>query len=182
MTAWMMGHRRSNVRRNRWVVSLLEVRSTDRVLEIGSGPGVALAELARQASRGYVCGIDHSPLMVRRARRRNRTAVKAGVLDIRLGSAERLPQFEEPFDRVMAVNSLGFWPDADEQLRKLRTLLRPGGLIAIASQPRCPGATAATSEAAGKNLVRRLESAGFDDVRLERLELKPPVVCALGVA
>jgi hypothetical protein len=31
-----------------------------------------------------VCGIDHSKLMVRRARRRNRAAVRAGVLDVRV--------------------------------------------------------------------------------------------------
>lgn len=180
--AWMMGHRSSNVQRNRWIVSLLEIQSTDRILEIGSGPGVALGELARIARDGYVCGIDHSPLMVRRARRRNRAAIEAGALDVRLGSAEHLPQFGQPFDRVMAVNSLGFWREPDRRLRELHALLRSGGLIAIASQPRDPGANSATSEAVGSRLVERLKSAGFHDVRLKRLDLQPPVVCALGRA
>jgi ubiquinone/menaquinone biosynthesis C-methylase UbiE len=178
----MMGHRSSNVQRNRWVVSLLELEPTDRILEIGSGPGVALGEVARIAHTGYVCGVDHSALMVRRARRRNRAAVRAGVLEVRLGSGEQLPHFDQPFDRIMAVNSLGFWPDQDTRLQELRALLRSGGVIAIASQPRCPGATAATSEAAGRELVERLRNAGFHDVRLERLDLHPPVVCALGVS
>jgi SAM-dependent methyltransferase len=108
--------------------------------------------------------------------------VRAGVLDVRVGSAEHLPHFDQPFDRIMAVNSLGFWPEPNARLRELHALLRPGGLIAIAAQPRCPGATAATSEAAGMELVARLRTAGFHDVRLERLDLQPPVVCALGRA
>jgi SAM-dependent methyltransferase len=179
---WVMGHRRSNVERNRWVVSLLDVSPTDRVLEVGCGPGVALAELARRAHRGYVCGIDRSEVMVRQARRRGAAAMRAGVLDVRLGSAEHLPQFDVPFDRVMAVNSLGFWSEPVARLEGLRKALRPEGVIAIASQPRCPGATAATSAASAAEISAHLEAAGFGDLRVERLDLTPPVVCVLGRA
>ena len=179
VTGWIMGHRPSNVQRNRWVVSLLDL-PTDRILEVGFGPGVALRELARLAPHGYVCGIDRSEVMVRQARRRNAAAVRAGVLDIRAGTAEDVPQFDRPFDRVMAVNSLGFWQDPEKRLEELRKVLRPGGLIAIASQPRCPGATAATSDAAAGEIVALLEAVGFDDLRVERLDLQPPVICVLG--
>lgn len=47
-----MAHRHSNQQRNLWAVSMLEVRPTDRVLEIGFGPGVAIAELAGRATQG----------------------------------------------------------------------------------------------------------------------------------
>ncbi|HYZ99268.1 MAG TPA: class I SAM-dependent methyltransferase [Acidimicrobiales bacterium] len=180
VTGWIMGHRPSNVQRNRWVVSLLDLSPTDRILEVGFGPGVALRELARLAPHGYVCGIDRSEVMVRQARRRNAAAVRAGVLDIRAGTAEDVPQFDRPFDRVMAVNSLGFWQDPEKRLEELRKVLRPGGLIAIASQPRCPGATAATSDAAAGEIVALLDAVGFDDLRVERLDLQPPVICVLG--
>src|SRR3712207_5675999 len=62
----LMAHRTSNRRRNAWAVSLLDVRPEDRVLEIGFGPGLAIRELGRLARKGYVCGIDHSELMLRR--------------------------------------------------------------------------------------------------------------------
>ena len=47
VTGWMFAHRPSNRQRNRWAVSLLDVQPADQVLEIGFGPGLAVAELAR---------------------------------------------------------------------------------------------------------------------------------------
>src|SRR5919109_227605 len=78
LAGWVMAHRPSNRQRNRWVVSLLDVQPTDKVLEIGFGPGIAIAELAARATRGKVYGIDHSEVMVRQAGRRNAAAVRAG--------------------------------------------------------------------------------------------------------
>ena len=43
----LMAHRSSNRRRNAWAVSLLDVRSDDRVLEIGLGPAVGVVERRR---------------------------------------------------------------------------------------------------------------------------------------
>src|SRR3984957_11193207 len=74
VTAWEMAHRPSNRQRIRWVVSLLDVRPADRVLEIGFGPGVAIAELAR-AGAGHVYGVDHSAVMLRQASKRNAAAI-----------------------------------------------------------------------------------------------------------
>jgi hypothetical protein len=56
LAGWVMAHRSSNKQRNRWVVWLLDVQPTDRVLEIGFGPGLAIAELSRRATRGMVYG------------------------------------------------------------------------------------------------------------------------------
>jgi len=99
---------------------------------------------------------------------------------LRLGSAEHPPQFDHPFDKVLAVNNLGMWHDPDARLQELRQLMAPGGRIAIVSQPRCPGATAEITWFAGKEIAERLERAGFNQVRSETLDLSPPVVCVLG--
>jgi len=176
----VMAHRSSNRRRNLWAVSLLDVQAADRVLEVGFGPGVAIDELARLAHHGAVYGIDHSDVMVRQATKRNRAAVRAGLVDLRLGSVDDLPAFAEPLDKILAVNSVGFWPGPWERLKELRGLLRPDGQIAIASQPRCPGATRETSERAAGEIKALLEEAGFSDTRVETLDLDPPVVCVLG--
>jgi SAM-dependent methyltransferase len=172
VSGWVMAHRGSNRQRNRWVVSLLDVGPDDRVLEIGFGPGVALAELARRS--GHVHGVDHSDLMVRRARRR-----LAGRVTVTCTSVASLPDFGEPLDVVLAVNSIGFWPEPLERLRELRGWLRPGGRIALATQPRCPGVT---TDAAGRQLRELLTEAGFTELRTEFLDLTPAVVCVIAVS
>jgi SAM-dependent methyltransferase len=75
---WVMAHRRPNRQRNSWVVRLLEVQPTENVLEIGFGPGLAIAELSRRAGeQGHMYGIDHSDVMLRQATRRNAAAIVA---------------------------------------------------------------------------------------------------------
>jgi SAM-dependent methyltransferase len=179
VTGWVFAHRPSNRQRNRWVVSLLGVQPTDRVLEIGFGPGVAVAELVR-AGAGHVYGADHSPVMLRQASRRNAAAIQAGRVTLVNAPADRLPAaLEGPFDAILAVNSLGFWPAPAERLAELRRRLAPGGRIAIASQPRCPGATADTARRAASEIENLLRNAGFTQLRTEILPLSPPVACVL---
>ena len=182
LTGWKMALRPSNRKRNRWAVGLLEVQPRDRVLEVGFGPGIAIRQLARRATDGVVCGIDHSEVMVRQATARNRVAVEHGRVDLRLGSALDLGDFSDMFDKVLVVNNLGMWPDPDARLKELRGAVRPGGRVAIVSQPRCPGATAATTERVGVETERLLRDAGFIRIRRELLNLRPPVVCVLAEA
>ena len=82
-------------------------------------------------------------------------------------------------DAALAVNTVGMWPEPITRLREIGRSLRPGGRIALVSQPRCQGATAATSAAAGDRLAAQLSAAGFTVVRVETLDLDPPAVCVL---
>jgi SAM-dependent methyltransferase len=166
----LLAHRSSNRRRNVWVVSLLNVQ-----------PGLAIRELSRIAREGHVCGIDHSDVMLRQASQRNARGIRRGVVDLRLGSVEALPALDAPFEKILAVNAMLFWKEPDAHLEALRQLLRPRGLIAIAHQPRGPGASDETSASKGREIAAALLRAGFSEVRVETMRLKPAVVCALGV-
>lgn len=179
VAGWVMGRRSSNVQRNRWAVNLLDVQPTDRVIELGCGPGVALAALASRAARGLVVGVDHSAVMLRQARRRNAAAIGAGRVRLIQAPVEHLQQADGPFDAALAVNTVGFWSEPTVRLGELGRVLRPGGRIALVSQPRCPGATATTSAAAGDELAAMLSGAGFEDLRFETLNLDPPAACVL---
>ncbi|HEX2033752.1 MAG TPA: methyltransferase domain-containing protein, partial [Chloroflexota bacterium] len=163
--------------------SLLDVQPAERVLEIGFGPGLAIAELSRRVGpAGHVYGVDRSDVMLRQATKRNAAAIRAGRVTLALGTAEQLPPaLDGPFDAVLAVNSLAFWTAPAERLNHLRRRLAPGGRIAIASQPRCPGATRTTSLDAAGEIADLLRAAGFSQPRTEILDLDPPVVCVLAV-
>ena len=51
---------RTNAASARCVISLLEVQPTDKVLEVGFGPGVGIQLLANSAPAGRVAGVDCS--------------------------------------------------------------------------------------------------------------------------
>ena len=173
--------RPSNRIRSVQTLELLNIGPQDRVLEVGFGPGLAVARAAERATDGKVVGIDHSPLMLRQARRLNANAIRAGRVELLLGSADALPRFEERFDKILAVNVSLFWKDPTSVLKSLRSLMKPGGTIALTLQPRSRGATADDTQAAAKCMAAWLEAAGFGEVRTEILEMAPvPAACALG--
>src|SRR5262245_14472423 len=89
----IMVHTRSNQDRIRWTISLLNIRANERVLEIGFGPGFGIALVSKITSDGFIAGVDHSEVMLRQASKRNAMAIRDGKVELRLGSASKLPKF-----------------------------------------------------------------------------------------
>jgi ubiquinone/menaquinone biosynthesis C-methylase UbiE len=116
---------------NHWVVELLDVGRQDRVLDVGCGPGVAVAAAAAAAPEGVVAGVDGSAEMVRQARRRNRLAIGKGRVSIHHADAAALPFADGRFTRAATVNSLQFWPSPAAALGDMHRVLRPGGRVAV---------------------------------------------------
>lgn len=180
---WLVGHLMAlkNRERSEWVLSLLHAHPEDHVLEIGFGSGVDIRRVAQRARQGRVAGIDHSGEMLRQATARNRKAILEGRVDLRLGNAARLPYSDASFDKVYAINVAQFFEDRTSVFREYRRVLRPGGLLVIAVQPRSKGATEATATQVGEQLHAAAMEAGFSDVRLERRLMRPvSTVCVLG--
>lgn len=181
LAGWIMANRPSNIARNRWTVDLLQVQEADHVLEIGFGPGLAIERVARLAPKGHVVGIDHSPLMVELAGGRNRSAIEAGIVELKRGGFELLPQLGESFDKAFSVNVLQFLADRREALQLIRSVLKPDGLIATTLQPRHRGAKPEDAQAFAHKLSDELINTGFRDLTVQQLDLKPiPAVCVLG--
>jgi SAM-dependent methyltransferase len=175
----IMTRRASNRARNAWAVGLLEIRPTDHVLEIGYGPGLAIELAARAAPNGMVVGVDHSEVMWRNATRRNAAAIRAGRVELHHAELEALAG-PPRFDRVLAVNVHMFWSDPQVRLRQLGALMVPGGVLALAYEPRGAGASNELARAAGEQTAAIVAAAGFVDVRVESLTLRPVnAVCVL---
>jgi len=171
-----------NKERSWWVLPLLEIHDKDRVLEVGFGSGMDIRRVSEIAVHGFVAGIDHSEVMLQQANRRNAAGIREGRVELRLGSAEHLPYADATFDKAFSINVAHFWPDPLGPIREVQRVLREGGRIAIAIQPRSQGANERTARETGKMLAETLKAAGFSEVRLESKKMKPvSVVCAVGV-
>jgi SAM-dependent methyltransferase len=180
LAGFIMSRRQSNRQRNDWTLDLLDIRPTDRVLELGFGPGLGIRGAAERAQRGEVFGVDHSAVMLRQASKRNAAAITAGRVKLQLASVDALPDFPAQFDKIFGVNVHMFWSDAAAVIAELLVLLQPGGTLALTFQPRKPGATNADTAQAADKLTKLLDRGGFEQVRTEVLELTPSAVCVLG--
>src|SRR5262245_10752557 len=109
LAGFVMSHRPSNRERNRWTVELIAPKADARVLEIGCGPGLALDAMSSRLSGGLIVGLDHSPLMLAQAARRNAKAIEAGRLQLHLGGLESLAALSSGFDVVYSINVAMFW-------------------------------------------------------------------------
>jgi SAM-dependent methyltransferase len=150
---WLLEN--GNAVQNRATIDALAPPHGAAVLEIGFGPGHALEMLAMSRPIGLVAGVDHSPLMVARARRRLNGRRGDAALDLRVGDAGDLPFPDEKFDVVFAVNAFHLLPEGERALAEMAGVLKPGGdlLLSIrdfrmAGRFEPPGKGAETAKAA----------------------------------
>ena len=136
-TAWvfrLVGARRLQQR----AVDLLELRDGDTVVDLGCGTGVNLPVLARAVGEsGRVIGVDLSPGMLERARRR---ATRHGLAQVTLVQAD-VRGFDLPAGTaaVLATASLEMVPEHDAVVRALAAQLAPaGGRLAVGGFRRPP--------------------------------------------
>lgn len=150
---------------NRAVADALDVRPTDRILEIGFGPGVLVDLLSRRASDGLVAGVDPSAEMLRQARLRNAGPIRSGHVDLRVGAVPGLPFADGTFTKAVAVNVVHHLDDPDGALADLARVLSPGGILLLGMRPalpapamlRSPGLTPSEVE----RVARRVRDAGL---------------------
>ena len=101
----------------------LELRSGDRVLDVGAGTGVSTEELGRTGA--HAVGLDLSVGMLR-AGKKKRPAVR-----LLGGDATRLPFPDARFDAVTISFALRNVQDTSAALQEFARVTRPGGRLVI---------------------------------------------------
>jgi ubiquinone/menaquinone biosynthesis C-methylase UbiE len=99
------------------------------VLDVGTGPGVLLVEIARRRPDLQLTGIDLSADMVAAANRNlsrfgaRATACVGDVADLRFP--------DQSFDLIVSSFSLHHWDDPESAISELARVLRPGGRLHV---------------------------------------------------
>src|SRR5690606_29957451 len=168
--------------KNKWTLSLLNLKQDDHVLEIGFGPGIGIEIASKIIQNGKIIGIDFSEKMLKKAYQRNKKAIQKGKVELIHADVENLPSFQLHFDKVYSINSIIFWNNPVQTLMNIRKLMKDNGVIAITVQPFTKDATVDTAKQFGIEIVKQLVEAGFIHVKTELKQMKPvPIVCVLGV-
>ncbi len=109
------------------IMKMIKPEPNLRVLDAGCGTGIFTEFLA---SAGMdVTGFDESPEMLKIAEK------KETLKSVRLvrGDISKLPFESESFDRVLCTFVIEFIPDPQSVIDELKRVLKPGGILVLAS-------------------------------------------------
>jgi SAM-dependent methyltransferase len=150
----------------------LSLRSGDRVLEIGFGNGKLLPDLMALRPAIIYDGIDISQQMVAEAISFNHELVSLDRARFHCASSRALPFDSGTFDRVIAVNTIYFWPEPIRDLTEVHRVLNSAGALVLAamtpdgaSHLRASGESFRTYEE--DELRSLLTKAGFSRIEIE---------------
>jgi ubiquinone/menaquinone biosynthesis C-methylase UbiE len=113
-------------RGQRQALTALELDESDRLLDVGCGPGVAVCEAAPLVASAT--GLDLSPAMIARARSRADGIPNVEIVE---GDSSELPFPDGAFTAVLSTTSFHHFPDPGRALGEMRRVLEPSGRIAL---------------------------------------------------
>ena len=100
------------------------IRAGMTVVDVGCGPGGLTSVLAERVGTKNVAAIDPAPQFAAACRERHPGA------DVREGVAEQLPWDDGSFDAALCSLVVAFMSDADQGIREMARVTRPGGTVA----------------------------------------------------
>ena len=164
------------------LADLADVRTGQRALDVGCGPGALTAELVGRLGAAAVAAADPSAPFVEAARQRH-----PGV-EVVIAGAEDLPFDDDAFDVALAQLVVSFMSDPVAGLAEMRRVTRTGGVVAACVWDHAGGNAplspfwravaeldpsardeSAQAGASEGQLAALLQAAGLDDVEGDEL-------------
>lgn len=111
------------------VLKALALKRGERVLDVGSGPGLLAYDIAASVGpEGRVCGIDISEDMLAMSRRR---CAEQPWTEFQRSDATHLPCPDDAFDAAVSTQVYEYVADIPAALSELYRVMRPGGRVLI---------------------------------------------------
>ena len=150
-----------NNKQNDWVLSLLNLRPADRVLELGFGTGKTLKKVSKIVTTGRIYGVDSSETMYAAASRLLDKEISSGIVTLYKGDAEYLPDIRASITKIFAVHVVYFWKDLGEVFSQLFRLAAKNCLLAIYFVSPTISPTTVFREYSKDEITRVLSLVGF---------------------
>lgn len=149
------------------------------VLDLGFGQGRMVQILAERGAT--VFGSEVSRTMLMQATRRNRRAIAAGTVDLRLSDGVDIPFDTNSCDAIVTAHTIYFWQDPQATLTDMCRVLRPGGYLTLAYNCSDDGVPEwmdpdVFSMYTMFEVIKMLEVAGFVDVEAAGAKDAPPAM------
>jgi ubiquinone/menaquinone biosynthesis C-methylase UbiE len=100
-----------------------------RLLDVGTGPGRLLVEIARRRPDAHLTGVDPSADMVAYAREHAQASGLGDTVAAQVAGAENLPFADQTFDVVVSSLSAHHWADRTRAVAEQARVLKPGGQL-----------------------------------------------------
>jgi ubiquinone/menaquinone biosynthesis C-methylase UbiE len=137
------------------VLDRVGIRSGERVLELGPGPGAFTVEAARRTQPGGgLVAVDIQPEMISAVKREVEKAALDNV-ETHVASADQLPLNDNSVDRAFLITVLPEISDKERALAEIYRVIKPGGVLSITEEFLDP------DYPLPRTTIRWVENAGF---------------------
>lgn len=114
-----------------WAFSHLNIKGSEKVLDIGCGGGDALKKMSAKITGGHLVGADYSEVSVELSKKVNISDVSDGKMEIIQADVANLPFDDNSFNIIYTIESFYFWKNPVECLKEVRRVLSPDGIFMI---------------------------------------------------
>jgi len=120
---------------------LLQIKDAENVLEIGLGNGKFTKDILNYGHNVNYTGIDISETMIAEAKKNNRNLLETGYVDLIDADIEKMPFWDETFNKVCTINTIYFWKNPLGALKEVYRVLANNGTFVISFRPYIEGQT-----------------------------------------